>query len=301
MVIMKKIFYLFWFYIPLCLFSCKQKTDHGDFTLITEEDKYEALGGAIKINGYTVEYKGKKIDWSSVATSLKNPNLEEFQFLNGTEKKMIVEVLSNYYLLSPNGENVDIKFIAIASSNSGMFKTKPYSELLKNELYFHQVGMRLNLQTFVKDTMQVIPSGRLLAVDEAANKIIYLSGIFENDTSLKKTLDNNNDYLRTGVYNFDFATNNSTIEILEWDILNKQQYKYSYADTTLWKTLDEHYKINSYAVLSKSFDSAFVFNLFKWDKDSIGVIHLIPKNVSFTAITIKELDSLGLSASEKNF
>jgi hypothetical protein len=298
---MKKIIFLFfYFFVVFSFSSCKRKKTHGDFTLISEKYKKPSLGRLYYVEGHSLEYKGKQIDWSSII-DVRNPNIEEYNFLNLGNNEMIVEVMNNYYLLLPNDEKVDIKFIAVASTNIGLFSSKSYCELLKNDFYFHKAGMRLNLKTFKKDTLLYLPRGRFLATDDDANKIIYVSGVFNNDINLQKTLRKNGHYLKTGEYVFDENTNNSKVEIFEWDLISKKQYSYSYVDTTLWKKLDKFYEDNSYNALSKSFDSAFIFNLFKWDKDSIGVTHLIPKNVSPSTITIEKLDSLGLSASEKNF
>ncbi len=282
-------------FIFLIIFiSCKQKTKYGDFTIITEDDKYEALGGALKIDGHTLQFKNKEIDWSSIGYAGSEPNIETFRYLNTAKKQLFIEVDNNYYLLTPNENNVDINFIAISSQRTGLFESKPYSEILKNGLYFHQAGMRINLKTFKKDSLLFIPAGRVLAIDENANKIIYVNGIFDNDTNLKKTLDQNNEYLKTGQYNYNLSDGNyENIDVLEWDITNKSQYKYNYSDTTLWKALDEFYDKNSYEVLSTSFDSNFVFNFFKWSKDSLGSTHLIPKNANITLLALKKLDSLG--------
>lgn len=277
------------------LLSCKDKTKYGDFTLITEKDKYEALGGALKIDGHNLEYKGNKIDWSKTIGYAEDPNIEHYEYINSADKRLLVEVSNNYYLLIPNGEKLDIKPVAVASNRAGLFESRPYSELLKNDLYFHQAGMLLNLQTFKKDSLLIKPTGRLLATDENLNKIIYLDGIFDNDTNLKKTLDDNNTYLQTGKINSDYATFGYTdIRVLEWNRLTKKQHEYSYTDTTLFRILDEYYKDKSYSAITKSFDSSFVFGLFKWSADSTGQSHLIPKKAAIRDITFVKIDSTNI-------
>ena len=84
---MKKIYLIsFITFLVTFLFSCKQKKDYGDFTIITEKDKYEVLGGALKIDGHSLEYKGNKIDWSSIIGYSEDSNIEEFEYLNSTDK-----------------------------------------------------------------------------------------------------------------------------------------------------------------------------------------------------------------------
>ncbi len=291
---MKRLSFIFCFCGAVLFFSsCQKKIKHGDFTIRFQDEKYEALGGAIKIDGHTVQYKGNKIDWRKIDSQLDDPNIENFELLNVDTKRLLVEVAGDYYLLVPDGENVKIKFLATASTRSGAFQSKPFTELLKNDLLFHQAGMLLNLQSFKKDTLAFIPAGRFLAADEDFSKIIYLNGVFEDDTNLKKTLDNAQSYAQTGVYNFDSPTNYSTITVLEWDVKNNQQYQYSYEDTTLWNSVNKYYDNRSYLALSKNFDSSVVFNLFKWAKDSIGATHLIPKNISPAAITFDKLKADG--------
>jgi hypothetical protein len=289
----KIIFLVFFWVISIVLFSCQQKIKHGDFTILYQKDKYEALGGAIKIDGHTLQYKGNEIDWSTINPDMDNPNVERFEFLDSNNKSLLAEVWSNYYLLIPDGEKVKIKFLATASTSSGVFDSKPFTELLKNNLLFHQAGMLLNLQSFKKDTLAFMPGGRFLATNEDVSKIIYLNGVFEDDTNLKKTLDNAQAYAQTGVYNFDSPTDYSTITVLEWDVKNNQQYQYSYSDTTLWNSVNKYYDDRSHLALSTYFDSSTVFNLFKWTKDSIGVTHLIPKNISSAAITFDKLKADG--------
>jgi hypothetical protein len=261
-------------------FSCQEKAKYGDFTLLTQKDKYESLGGILKSDGYTLEYKGNKIDWSSINT-LDDPNIEQFDFLSD-KKNMLVEVKDSYYLLIPNGENVTIKFLAEAGSRSGAFTSKPYTELLKNDDYFHQAGLLINLQTFKRDTATILPPGRLLATDEKLTKIIYLDGIFDNDTNLKKTSEQYN--FNSGAINFNISTNYSDVNITEWDVTKNTQTQYSYSDTTMWQILDNYYKENRILALSKSCDTSIVYALFKWNTDSIGNNHLIPKGTSLAAI-----------------
>jgi hypothetical protein len=277
----------------LFLSSCQKKIKHGDFTILFQDEKYQALGGAIKIDGHTVQYKGNKIDWGIIDQYLDDPNVENFELLKSDTKSLLVEVSGKYYLLVPDGENVKIKFLATASTSSGAFESKPFTELLKNDLIFHQAGMLLNLQSFKKDTLSFIPAGRFLATNEDVSKIIYLDGVFDDDSNLKKTLEEAQSYTQTGIYNYNPPTNYSTITVLEWDLKNNQQYKYSYSDTTLWNSVNKYYDTRSYLALSANFDSSAVFNLFKWEKDSIGVTHLIPKNISSAAIAFDKLKADG--------
>ncbi len=277
----------------ILLFSCQKKISYADFTVLYQKDKYEALGGAIKIDGHTVQYKGNKIDWSAVNPEMDDPNVEDFEFLSNINNSLLVEVWSNYYLLIPDGEKVKIKFLAVASTRSGAFKSKPYTTLLKNNQLLLQAGMLLNLQSFKKDTLAFIPGGRFLATDDSVSKIIYLNGVFDDDTNLKKTLDEAQLYTQTGIYNYKPAVNYSTITVLEWDVKNNEQWEYSYSDTTVWNSVNKYYADRYTSALSTNFDSSTVFNLFKWAKDSIGIIHLIPKNISPAVITFDKLKADG--------
>jgi hypothetical protein len=295
-----KPFLFFVVVLSLALFSCDKKTKHGDFTLITQKDKYEALGGALKIDGYTLQYKGQPIDWAAVDKTIIEPNIEEFRFISNASNIItaLVEVQSKYYLLVPNGDNVDIKFLADAATSAGVFNSKPYTELLGKNEYFHQAGLLINLQTFKRDSLLFTPAGRFFGSNEDVSKIIYLNGVFEDDTDLKKTLDKANEYSRTGVYPMDLSINTSTISILEWDVKNSSAYEYSYTDTSLWNKINSYYDENKGLALSSTFNGAKVFNLFEFAKDSAGVTRFIPKNI-LTPIAFSTLNLDG-SVHQKN-
>ncbi len=276
--------------IIFVIVSCQQSQHLGDFTILTQQDKYESLGGVIKTDGHAVRYKNKPINWTQISTSYDDPNIENYTLLNSDTKGLLVEVANDYYLLVPNGDDVSIKFIAEASRPSGVFISKRYTELLSNDKFFHQPGMLINLQTFKKDSVLPTPGGRFLVADAAATKIIYIDGVFENDTNLKTTLDAAQNYSQTGIYTIKTTFNDSSINILEWDVAKSEQYKCTYTDTALWNVLDKYYDINSYTSLSKSFDSAFVFKWFKWEKDSIGAVHLIPQKAVKNAINFTKIN-----------
>ena len=288
---MKKILINFLILIFFLVFiSCKEKYHRGDFTIIVEKDKYEALGGALKINSYNVLYKGKEIIWGDYADEGGVPEIWGFNNLEFNDSSLLVEASKGsdkvYYLLNPNGDDVRINYIENAAYREGMFESNPYSDLLDKDLLFHQAGILINLRSLKKDSALFQPGGRLLATDKDFSNIFYINGIFDDDPNLKKTLDNaysnNYDY-----YVDQIMRNCEKLEIVKWDVKHNKTKMYNYTDTALCNRLNKHYE-SKYSNLSTSYDSSFIFSLFKWQKDSIGELQLIPKNADIKDIQFIE-------------
>ena len=274
--------------ILVSLVACTEKYKRGDFTIIVEKDKYESLGGALKTNSYDLLYKGKPLDWSK--HMLEDPEVWNTHYLESDHTALIAEVNSGYYLIKPAGETVNIIYLGEASSRAGLFNSKPYTELLSKGRFFHQAGLLVNLNTLAKDSMEQIPAGRFLAANNDLSAIIYLDGVFGDDTNLKRTLEEAQQYQQTGVYNYQLPGDGTAVKITEWDVTHKKISRYSIADTALWNACNTYYDKNSYSVLSDSFDSSFVFSYFGWAKDTAGITHLIPKTARVQDIQFENMD-----------
>ncbi len=270
------------------LFSCTEKYQRGDFTIIVEKEKYESLGGALKTDSYDILYQGKPLDWSKYM--LEEPEVWNTHYLESDPTALIAEVMNGYYLLKPAGQTVNIIYLAEASSRNGLFNSKPYTELLNRGQAFHQAGRLVNLTTLAKDSMEERPPGRLLANNKDLLAIIYLDGVFGDDTDLKKTLDQAAQYSQTGVYNYQPPGDRSVLKITEWDVKRKKVYQYSLTDTALWNACNTYYDKNNYSVLSDSFDSSFVFSYFNWAADTAGIIHLLPKTKRIQDIQFENME-----------
>lgn len=266
--------------------SCKQSYRVGDFTVVVEANKYQSLGGALKTDSYDVFFKGKEINWIKHFDADKVPEIWNFRRLEFDASYLLVEANEGYYLLKPSGDDAQVEYVSEASHRAGAFVSKPYTELLNKDLLFHQPGVLVNLQTLKKDTSGVNLGGRLLAASEDYSNIVYVDGVF--DENIKETFDKLNRAAQShSVEEFGLPKYTSTFQVLKWDVQNNVVLRYRYTDTTMWKALNEHYKSKQYSVISTSYDRDFVFGLFKWEKDSAGETHLIPKSADINAVEFR--------------